>query len=462
MTVKATAWILCVLLTACTQGGDPPASLPSPPAATRSESLPATPPAGFELVGHSALFSRGMNAGLAVHLPYAYVGNRTDASNGHPHPGVLIVDVRDPAALRVAGAMAPPPGGTSTRELRVWPEQDLLIVLELHCGAATHRCNGPGRAGLRFFDIRGTHGVRPRLIAEVRTDIEPHEMYLWIDRTRSGRALLYVSTDTPGNAAAGLVVFDVSEARAGRVREIARWSGNRSLGGRLHSLGLSADGRRAYLAHLAGGFAVLDTSRLAAGQRGAEPTLLTPPGRAVRWSPGPHSAVPVGTTGLVLTTDEVYGGDRACPWGWARIVDASDPSSPRLAGELRAPQNRVDACTGLPRSTAYSYSSHVPTIVGDVAFISWHAAGLVAGRLSGGRLTGTATFVPEPIGVVGTEDPRLTAGPVKIAMWSTPIVADGLVYVVDVRNGLYVLRYRAAGAGIVTRTRFGEGNSNAR
>jgi hypothetical protein len=45
-------------------------------------------------------------------------------------------------------------------------------------------------------------------------------------------------------------------------------------------------------------------------------------------------------------------------------------------------------------------------------------------------------------------------------MWSYPIVADGLVYVVDIRNGLYILRYTGPHAGDVTTLRFLEGNSN--
>jgi hypothetical protein len=47
-------------------------------------------------------------------------------------------------------------------------------------------------------------------------------------------------------------------------------------------------------------------------------------------------------------------------------------------------------------------------------------------------------------------------------MWSFPVVEDGLVYVVDVRNGLYVLRYRGPHEDEVATTRFLDGNSNSR
>jgi hypothetical protein len=44
-------------------------------------------------------------------------------------------------------------------------------------------------------------------------------------------------------------------------------------------------------------------------------------------------------------------------------------------------------------------------------------------------------------------------------MWSFPIVKDGLIYVVDVRNGLYVLRYTGPQADRVAAIDFLEGNS---
>jgi hypothetical protein len=48
----------------------------------------------------------------------------------------------------------------------------------------------------------------------------------------------------------------------------------------------------------------------------------------------------------------------------------------------------------------------------------------------------------------------------KVVMWSFPIVKDGLIYVVDVRNGLYILRYTGPKAGELDRISFLEGNSN--
>lgn len=42
------------------------------------------------------------------------------------------------------------------------------------------------------------------------------------------------------------------------------------------------------------------------------------------------------------------------------------------------------------------------------------------------------------------EDPALPRSPNKVIVWSFPIIKDGLIYVIDVRNGLYILRYTAS------------------
>jgi hypothetical protein len=61
---------------------------------------------------------------------------------------------------------------------------------------------------------------------------------------------------------------------------------------------------------------------------------------------------------------------------------------------------------------------------------------------------------------VALEDPALSRGPNKVVMWSYPIIRNGLIYVTDIRNGLYVLRYTGPHADEVMGTTFLEGNSN--
>ena len=59
-----------------------------------------------------------------------------------------------------------------------------------------------------------------------------------------------------------------------------------------------------------------------------------------------------------------------------------------------------------------------------------------------------------------TEDPALSRGVNRVVMWSYPIIRKGLIYVVDIRNGLYILRYTGPNAREVARITYLEGNSN--
>ena len=55
-------------------------------------------------------------------------------------------------------------------------------------------------------------------------------------------------------------------------------------------------------------------------------------------------------------------------------------------------------------------------------------------------------FVPDPPASVANEDPALSQGTAsrnnKTVFWSYPIIRAGLIYVIDVRNGLFVFKYK--------------------
>ena len=415
-----------------------------------------------------------MNAGLAIHGSFAYIGSRTDSSGEHPHPGVLIVDVSDPARPRVVGEIGPndrPVIGLSSRELRVWPQGSLLIVMNISCERTLHRCretNPP--SSIDFYDIGGTLGGSPRLISTYRPPLEPHEMYLWVDPMRENRALLYLSTNTPARGRPHLIVVDISSAREGSFRELVKWNGISAPDSQrasaspfqLHSVFLSADGRRGYLAYWAGGFHIVDTSELAEARPDPMIRSVNAPSRGATWRGAQaHSAVKVPGRPLVILTDEVY--SPGCPWGWTRTADISEETRPRLAGQFRLVQNHHGWCETIEgRSSRHlNFSSHNPTSTGEVALISWHSAGLQAVDIRNPlHPIGAGAFLPDPLARVSTEDPGVTGGRRGVAMWSFPIVRDGLIHVVDIRNGLYLLRYAGVGGDQLAKVSFLEGNSN--
>lgn len=416
------------------------------------------PPTGaFDLVGHSDLGARGMNAALAVAGDTVYVGSRIDSR------GILIVDVSNPEAPVVTGEIPGLPA-MSSRELRAVAERDLLVVLDLQCSPDLHGCAAAGGEpeNLKLYDIANRRA--PQLVATypiVGTRVfprGPHEFYLRHDR-EAGTVRAYVAA--PG-AKPALEIVDLTDPRAPvkvtgwdpRDAGLTTTSGGDDI---LHSVALSEDGRHAYLSHQLSGLLVADVSALPAV------ALITPPAQALDWAPpgamGPHSAVAVPGTSVLVVTEEVYAPPfgAGCPWGHLRTVDVADPTRPVLLGEFRLPENDPARCGDVAAATAFT--AHNATVTHDLALVTWYAGGLVALDLvDPAKPALLASLRPEPLAAVATEDPGLGGNPVE--MWSYPVVQDGLIYVVDVRNGLYVLRYRGPHAEQLTAEAFLEGNSN--
>jgi hypothetical protein len=458
-----------------------------PPAGIREASLQQVLPAApgsFELVGHSPLRNRGMNAALAVHGDYAYVGSRTDGPE--PNTGVFVVDISDPASPEVVHEIRQPNEanpGESSRELRVLPDKGLLIVLNHGCSELIHGCTNASQAGrtvatsnYRFYDITGDNAAQPQLVSTYfpsRNQAQsPHEFFIWTDPLRPSRVLMYQTTpSTDSSGRENLIVTDISKAREGEFAEIEKWTtviGNAQRDNRLHSLTVSHDGRRAYLAYLGGGFLVADTSDFAENKPAPTFRLVTPVENRVFWTdPGAHSAIKVPGTTWALTTDEVYGAvlpGHGCPWGWVRMIDIAAEDRPRVAAEYKLPVNEPSYCETVSeqRDNFSSFASHNPTLTRSLAILTWHSAGLQAIDLADpANPKPAAEYVPEPLPSVQLEDPALSSGEDKVVMWSFPIVKEGLIYVVDLRNGLYVLRYRGPHAEEVSSTKFLDGNSNS-
>ena len=422
----------------------------------------------FQLVGHNPLMNRGMNAALAVHGDYAYVGSRTD---GKPqdlnltHGGIMVVDVSNPAQPTVASEIGPPNEGNegeSSRELRVWKSQDILIVLHTNCGTGqAHLCQTSGFFDFRFYDISGTKAANPERILSWVPPRNAHEFFLWEDPLDPQRALLFI-----GTAGSRMQVYDLSPVANGQppTTVVDVTSGVPS--GGLHSLTVSNDGTRAYFAHLTGGFVVADVSEITQGVPDPQLRLITPAADRASWPGlGAHSAAKLWGQDWAFAADEVYGtasgSGHGCPYGWARLIDIADPTKPVVRAEYKLPQNEAAGCALDQPRPLTSFSAHNPTLTPNIAFITWHSGGLQAISLENPATpTQLAEFKPTPLPAVVTEDPRLSAGQDKVVMWSFPIISDGLIYVADLRNGLYVLRYTGPFQPEVDDVTFLEGNSN--
>jgi hypothetical protein len=420
---------------------------------------PAPAVAGsLDLVGYNPLEARGLNSTIAISKGHAYVGSFGDSSR--PDAGVGILSLANPTAPQAVGLLPARPGQGST-EVRAWPRRDLLIVLAPRCDPF---CADPGaaRPQLLFYDIAGVRATDPALLGSVELPADPEELYLWQDPRRPNRALLYVTTVVPG--APNILAYDLSGARAAGVRLVDDWTLPPSAGANgVHTLSVSADGRVGYAAAFDAGYFLLSTKQLAKRSAGAEMHLLTPLRRRIRY-PGVngHSAIELPGSRLALISDEIYG----CPWGWARVLDVADLMRPRVIAQMRVPPyNEPSLCrasnsrdAALLASTAnQTFSAHDLTATCDLMLASWYGSGLQAFSLAKPRRPRrTAAFIPTPLSTVQAEDPLLLG----VEMHSHPTISGGLIYVVDIRSGLFVLRYRGPHQRQVSRTGYLAGNSN--
>jgi len=468
----------------------------------------------FTLVGHEPLYNRGENAAMTVYDHYVYIGSRTDSEPHHLHPGVLVVDTADPAQPKVVNEISVTSvdprmlDGYTSRELRVWPQQKMLMVVYMTCSDILHQCAGNGDVGgppnfqqIAFFDL--TAPASPKLVTTFSPKAMPHELFLWVDPANpAGRALVYSTSPNQSSKSLSLTVLDISDWRNAHVSElthfdiVAKYASDQKafcpipddgtspcFDVRMHSISLTPDGTRLFIAHLGGGMLVADTHQVAAGTPNPVITLVTPVAQRAYWdNQGAHSAVKIPGRPYVFTTEEIYGKlgfagtqlfGRAlsgCPWGWARVVSISDPTHPTVVSQYKIDKNQQTYCTA-PTSPGYvsvmaedsfsSYASHNPTLLPDLALVTWHSGGLRAVDLSDPtQPAGAGFFLPTPNAFSVTPDPALEPGSNGVIAWSYPIVSNGLIYYIDIRNGLYIVRYTGEHAHEVSKVRFLEGNSN--
>jgi hypothetical protein len=228
----------------------------------------------------------------------------------------------------------------------------------------------------------------------------------------------------------------------------------------LHSVSASDDGRTLYLSHQTDGLVLVDDSDVIDKVETPQLHMITPRANALLWphaAMGPHSAVVAPERPLLVVSEEVYPQPfgTGCPWGHVHFADITDPTQPTQVGEYAIAENQT--CDNVVPNT--TYTAHNATVLHDLALVTWYAGGLQAIDISDPTTPfSLAEFRPTPLDHVAVEDPAL--GGSHVEMWSYPVIKDGLVYVVDVRNGLYVLSYHGLHGEQVGERQFLEGNSN--
>ena len=525
--------VLLLLLSALAVAGQPRPTLsqemPVGLGAARLDRTQLPQAANFTLVGANPLVNpvgsrmsssgipRGMNSALGIAKHCAYVGSRNGLQD------VLIVDIAEPAHPAVIGSI-PGIGLSSSRELKAIEDLDLLVIghFQVDPGSTMENpTNTPGAVN-RFRVYNIVDCTRPVLRTEFDLGSSVwHEFFLWRDPRNTKRILAYVSI-TAGDALPDLRIFDLTDsARGAAVKQIASFTLDPAvpateqvdlndprqrfgedqfpfktidLAGRvdsrflfagkfgpqqptsvsnlLHSMTVSPDGTRVYMANLNAGFFILDSSNLADEGKAKtcvpntvtkdatsnrDPTLclrkLNPdPAARIDWHPPfnsvTHTAVAIPGKPYVLVGDE-RNGTTTCPWSWYRVIDISSEANPKIVGGFMLPEDRPENCLlGGPGDPKYlrEFSSHQATVFANIGFFTWYAGGLRAWDFSAPAAPREAgIYVPRPPAAVqfGFRDSP------DVWAWSFPVVKDGLIYFNDTRNGLFVVRYTGPHAGEV-------------
>ena len=99
-----------------------------------------------------------MNAAIAVHKNYVYVGSRTDGKNGNAnHAGIMVVNISNPASPTVVNEMQPPLEGNPQESSRscamALPGDSDRPAHQLRRPTA-HLCAQPNLSSMRFYESR--------------------------------------------------------------------------------------------------------------------------------------------------------------------------------------------------------------------------------------------------------------------------------------------------------------------
>jgi hypothetical protein len=463
----------------------------------------------LELVGHADMapsggLPLGNHGAVALIDECAYVGRWHDYEGANP---IQIVDVSDPAAPAVVGGVPESNvAGAVAREIRAIdiPGGFEMLTVLTFSKFLDQGILEPGLNALRFYTFPSGDCTEPVLTGTFQLrNFRPHEFFQWIDPDPAHnvdghpRILEYITTPLGGT---DVVVVDASNPAAAKfagfwISGIPLLSLRErnvdpalpiGLGAYTHSISLSGDGRTAYVSHWDGGFFRMDTSDFA---NAAPLPLFKPAGLASLPIPYPlaefgntHSAVIAPGEDTAVIGDEIYVTTDGCPFGWLRTFGLGTATErPAQLGEFRLAENLATSCTedglsasrnaaGLPLDG--TFTMHNQTVVGDLVLTSWYGGGLRVIDVSNpAKPTEVAAFVAAPVAEISSvpDTPAPPYGQTEpvdddwwVSTWSYPVIRDGLIYVADVRNGLYILRATpgSALADAIDGISFLEGNSN--
>ena len=265
---------------------------------------------GFRLVSHSDLGGCGDGMQVLREGDALYV-----AHYGLSGMGTTVLDVADPERPRIVDQWPAPPG-THTHKVQV--ADGLLLVNEERFQRAEE-----WSAGVVVYDV--SRPLAPRRIGRFELGGDGVHRIVW-----TGGRYAHMSATPPGFADRIWLVLDLAEP-AQPVEAARWWLDEPQPPGRRYAAhhALLADGL-GFLGYGDAGLVVLDLADL---------TQPRPRAR-LDWRPGggTHTCLPLPRRRLVVVTDEQLRDGPGAEPRLVRVVDVSDPASPRVAAVCPEPE----------------------------------------------------------------------------------------------------------------------------
>ncbi|HEU6445217.1 MAG TPA: hypothetical protein VFL61_09185 [Gaiellaceae bacterium] len=417
----------------------------------------------LEVVAHDSLGDRGFNGDVWAHEGYAYVGHWgfQDWANGSknrfcpeaPKSGVAVVKVDGGTTTRVSTLQNPP--GTSAEDVVVYTAhdgRDIAATGLQWCGGS--RSDPDADRGLMLWDV--TNPAAPVQVGYLKTACCTRGIHEFeVEHHANGRTYAYATVPTSRypdpatpsgfrdeNGDGDFRLIDITDPS--HPTQVSDW-GVQDAGGPWtagqgcdadpnygHGAEPSADGTEVYLSYWDSGFVKLDVSTPSSPVFEGRTTY---PANA---DGDAHSSNYDDARRLLFTADEDF-----CPnsgpgiekgWGYLRVYDYADPSSPQQIGSFRTRNSLA-----IGDKAAGDYTIHNPFVSGTDVYISWYSDGV--------RIVDASD--PTDLQEVGYFVPPAGHNPVKPSqrgvLSQTPqvwgvVVEDGLIYASDMNTGLWVLR----------------------
>lgn len=424
------------------------------------QSQKTAPSLRLELLGVSDAGNTGLNTDIWVHGGFAYTGTWgagpfCPSDSGDPRVGVKVVDIRNPRNPEVAAFIDIPPG-TRANDFKVLRANtpafhgDVLIH-------SLERCRFEDfpsvRGGVALYDV--TDARNPALLSIFDTGgggVGVHNLFPF-QRGHQAFVMLaapfnnFADPEDPlmDGEPGDMRLLDISDPRQPiQVSKFNIFADRPDLVPApdtdrgdpvvfIHDVWVNTRGTRALLSHWDAGLVVLD--------------ITVPESPAVlgvgRYWPAEegntHSAVFAQGDRLAIVGDEIF----ACPWGFARIFDLSDPTNPVQISTFAMPS--VFDCPTDPEefaefeATHGFFTVHNPWVRGNLVFFSWYSQGIVVVDISDPANPQLVTVFSHEGSAGDFSHPFI---PENLPMFWGVIVQRDLVVGSDINAGIFILRLR--------------------